>query len=78
MKAPGHYQNYKSRWLGHFFFVDSSLIPGLGIIPNIDTGTTRCSSAGHSSKRNQKNFGKKLFTTDPLRAVLTKSCTSTL
>ena len=44
----------------------------------IDTGTTRSPSAGHISKGNQKNFGEKLFTTNPLGALFTKSCEDTL
>ena len=43
----------------------------------IDTRTTRCRSAGHSDKENQKNVYKKLFTTDPLGAAFTESCTCT-
>ena len=39
----------------------------------IDTGTTRRPSAGHRVKANQKHFSKKLFTTNPLGALFTKS-----
>ena len=37
-----------------------------------NTGTTRWLSVGHGGKGNQKNFGKKLFMTDPLGALFTK------
>ena len=33
---------------------------------------------GHSGKGNEKNFGKKLFTTDPLGALFTSSRRGTL
>ena len=39
----------------------------------LDTGITRCPSAGHSCKRNQENFGKMLFMANPLGVLFTES-----
>ena len=42
-------------------------------IRDIDTRLTRCPSAGHSGMGNLENFGKKLFITNPLGVLFTKS-----
>ena len=67
----------------HFFFlVNRSLtsikIADVRVVIYIDTGTTRCPSASHSGKGNLKNIGKKLFTTNPLGALFTKTHRGTL